>query len=93
MLARAFNSREGFSLKDDRLPARLFDAKPNGPDAGTRIFSEEAFKAALEKYYAIIGCNPQSGRPSSGKLLAMNLEWVEELLAGGNKAGRRKVEG
>jgi aldehyde:ferredoxin oxidoreductase len=81
MLARAFNSREGFSIQDDRLPGRLFDPKPNGPNAGTRIFSEEEFKAALEKYYAIIGCNPQTGRPSPGKLLEMDLEWVEKLLA------------
>jgi aldehyde:ferredoxin oxidoreductase len=80
LLARAFNSREGFSIKDDRLPARLFDPKPNGPNAGARIFSEEEFKAALEKYYAIIGCDPRSNRPSPGKLLEMNLEWVDELL-------------
>jgi len=59
----------------------LFDPKPNGPNAGTRIFSEEEFKAAIEKYYAIIGCNPQTGRPSPGKLLEMDLEWVEKLLA------------
>jgi len=83
MLARAFNSREGFSIKDDRLPGRLFDPKPNGPNAGARIFSEEEFKDALEKYYAVIGCDPQTGRPSKGKLLEMNLEWVEELLASG----------
>ena len=80
LLARAFNSREGFSIQDDRLPRRLFDPKPNGPNAGSRIFSEEEFKAALEKYYAIIGCDPGSNRPAAGKLLEMNLEWVEELL-------------
>jgi aldehyde:ferredoxin oxidoreductase len=84
MLARAFNSREGFTIKDDRLPGRLFDPKPNGPGAGTRIFSEEEFNAALEKYYAIIGCDPRTGRPSKGKLLEMNLEWVEKLLPSGN---------
>jgi aldehyde:ferredoxin oxidoreductase len=81
MLARAFNSREGFSIRDDRLPGRLFDPKPNGPNAGARIFSEDEFKAALETYYAIIGCDPRSGRPMPGKLLEMNLEWVEDLLA------------
>jgi aldehyde:ferredoxin oxidoreductase len=93
MLARAFNSREGFSIKDDRLPARLFDPKPDGPGAGSRIFSEEEFQAAVEKYYAIVGCNPQTGRPSPGKLLEMNLEWVEELLGGSEEGGRRKAEG
>jgi len=93
ILARAFNSREGFSIKDDRLPARLYDPKPNGPGAGTRIFSEEEFNAAIAKYYAIIGCDPQTGRPSPGKLLEMNLEWVEELLANCGEGGRRKAEG
>jgi aldehyde:ferredoxin oxidoreductase len=81
LLARAFNSREGFSIKDDRLPERLYDPKPNGPGAGERIFSKADFQAALETYYAIIGCDPQTGRPSRGKLLELNLEWVEELLA------------
>jgi aldehyde:ferredoxin oxidoreductase len=93
MLARAFNSREGFSIKDDRLPARLFDPKPDGPGAGSRVFSAEEFQAAVEKYYAIVGCNPQTGRPSPGKLLEMNLEWVEELLGRGTEGARRKAEG
>jgi aldehyde:ferredoxin oxidoreductase len=89
MLARAFNSREGFSIRDDRLPARLFDPKPNGPGAGARIFTEEEFQAALAKYYAIIACHPQTGRPSPGKLLEMNLEWVEEVLGAGPDEARR----
>jgi aldehyde:ferredoxin oxidoreductase len=80
VLARAFNSREGFSIKDDRLPGRLFTPKPNGPQAGEQILYRDEFQAALETYYAIIGCDPQTGRPSPGKLLEMNLEWVEELL-------------
>lgn len=92
MLARAFNSRENFSVKDDRLPARLFDPKPNGPGAGTSIFSEEEFNAAVAKYYTIIGCDPHTGRPSFGKLLEMNLEWVADLLADGNKGVRRQAE-
>lgn len=93
MLARAFNSREGFTVKDDRLPSRLFEPKPNGPAAGTRIFSAEDFRAALDSYYAIIGCDPQTGRPAPGKLLEMNLEWVGELLAGGGEGGRRIPKG
>jgi aldehyde:ferredoxin oxidoreductase len=92
MLARAFNSREGFSIRDDRLPVRLFEAKPNGPGAGSRIFSEDEFNAAIESYYAIIGCDPQTGRPSSGKLLELSLEWVEELLGTGTEGGRRRAE-
>ena len=80
MIARAFNSREGFSIKDDRLPKRLFEPKPDGPDAGQQIFTEDEFNRAIELYYEMIGCDPKNGRPHRAKLLELELEWVEELL-------------
>jgi len=80
LMARAFNSREGFSIKDDKLPKRLFDPKPDGPRAGETIFTQEEFNQAIELYYEMIGCDPQNGRPHRGKLLELDLEWVEELL-------------
>jgi len=80
MIARAFNSREGFSIQDDRLPVRLFDPKPDGPNAGRKIFKQDDFNRAVELFYEMIGCDPQTGRPHRGKLLELGLEWVEELL-------------
>ncbi|UCE53278.1 MAG: aldehyde ferredoxin oxidoreductase family protein [Desulfobacterales bacterium] len=80
MLARAFNSREGFSIKNDKLPKRLFDPKPDGPNAGKEIFTQEEFNKAIELYYDMIGCDSHSGRPHRAKLLELNLEWVEEIL-------------
>lgn len=80
ILARAFNSREGFSIRDDRIPGRLFDPKPNGPRAGERVFSPEEFQKAVELYYTIVGCDPQTGRPLPGKLTELDLEWVAPLL-------------
>ena len=80
MLARAFNSREGFTIKDDRLPARIFDPKPDGPESGKKIFTEEDFQNAIALYYEMINCDPETGRPAHGKLLELGLEWVEELL-------------
>jgi aldehyde:ferredoxin oxidoreductase len=82
MVARAFNSREGFSVDDDRLPQRLFDPKPDGANAGKIIFKEEDFNAAIRLYYDMIGCNPQTGRPHRGKLLELDLEWIEASLNG-----------
>jgi aldehyde:ferredoxin oxidoreductase len=82
MIARAFNSREGFSIKDDKLPKRLFEPKPDGPRAGETIFTQEEFDRAIELYYEMIGCDPQNGRPHRGKLLELDLEWVEEILNG-----------
>ena len=82
MMARAFNSREGFNIKHDRLPKRLFDPKPDGPNAGKNIFKSKDFNEAVQKYYDMIGCDPETGRPDRGKLLEWGLEWVEELLNG-----------
>ncbi len=82
MMARAFNSREGFNIKHDRLPKRLFDPKPDGPNAGKNIFKSKDFNEAVQKYYDMIGCDPETGRPDRGKLLELGLEWVEELLNG-----------
>ena len=69
MIARAFNSREGYTVKDDCLPERLFDPKPDGVHAGEQIFAADDFKEAVRLYYDMIGCDPDSGRPRRGKLL------------------------
>jgi aldehyde:ferredoxin oxidoreductase len=80
MLARAFNSREGFTIKDDRLPGRLFDPKPDGPESGKRIFAQEDFDKAITLLYEIIGCDSETGRPHRGKLLELGLQWADDLL-------------
>jgi aldehyde:ferredoxin oxidoreductase len=80
MMARAFNSREGFTIKHDKLPNRLFDPKPDGPNAGKKIFEEKDFKQAIELFYDVTGCDPQTGRPHRGKLIELGLEWVDQLL-------------
>jgi aldehyde:ferredoxin oxidoreductase len=82
MMARAFNSLEGFNIEDDRLPKRLFDPKPDGPNAGKKIFKSKDFDKALHLLYEMIDCDPATGRPSRGKLLELDLEWVAELLYG-----------
>jgi aldehyde:ferredoxin oxidoreductase len=80
MLARAFNSREGFTIKDDRLPKRLFNPKPDGPGSGKKIFEEDDFNKAIALYYEMIDCDAETGRPSHEKLIALGLDWLEDLL-------------
>ncbi len=80
LIARAFNSREGFCAKDDALPPRLFDPKPDGADAGRQIFKAADFNRAIRLYYDMIGCDPDSGRPRHAKLLDLGLDWVAEML-------------
>ena len=82
MMARAFNSREGFNINHDRLPQRLYDPKPDGPNAGKSIFNSKDFNNAVQTYYEMIGCDPETGRPDRGKLLELGLDWVEDLLNG-----------
>ena len=80
MMARAFNHREGFTIEKDLLPKRLFNPKPDGPNAGSKMFEEVDFNRSLELFYEMIGCDPKTGRPHRGKLLELDLEWVEALL-------------
>jgi aldehyde:ferredoxin oxidoreductase len=80
MIARAFNSREGFSIKDDRLPQRLYEAKPDGPNTGQKIFTEEDFNRAVAWFYEMIDCDPETGRPRRGKLMELGLDWMEAYL-------------
>jgi len=80
MIARAFNSREDFSIKDDRLPKRLYNPKPDGPNAGQKIFAEADFNRAVAWFYEMIDCDPDTGRPRRGKLMELGLDWVEEYL-------------
>jgi aldehyde:ferredoxin oxidoreductase len=80
LIARAFNSRDGFSVTNDRLPKRLFDPKPDGPDAGRQIFNESDFNQAVRLYYDMIGCDSNTGRPTRSKLLELGLDWIQDLL-------------
>jgi aldehyde:ferredoxin oxidoreductase len=81
MMARAFNSREGFSIEDDRLPKRLFEPKPDGPDAGKIAFEQEDFDRAIRLLYEEMGCDSVTGRPHREKLAELGLDWVEALLS------------
>lgn len=54
-LIRMFNTREGFSRKDDIVPDRiLYEAHPDGPNKG-KIIGKENFDFMLSEYYALRG--------------------------------------
>lgn len=74
-LARAFNCREGFTPKDDRLPKRLHEAFTSGPLQGVRL-EPEAFQRALRLYHQIEGWDPESGWPTFAKLTELGIEWA-----------------
>jgi aldehyde:ferredoxin oxidoreductase len=74
-LARAFNSREGFTAKDDRLPKRLHEAFTSGPLQGVRV-DPETFRRALRLYHQMEGWDPETGWPTFAKLAELGIEWA-----------------
>ncbi|MBW1961425.1 MAG: aldehyde ferredoxin oxidoreductase family protein [Deltaproteobacteria bacterium] len=81
-LFRLFNTREGFTKKDDMLPERFFEPLQNGALKGNRL-SREDFKKALESYYGMMGWDPDTGIPTPGKLQEVGLGWAVSEIKGG----------
>jgi len=76
-LERAFNIREGFTRKDDRLPERLLvEPLKEGPSKGYLVNLEPM----LEDYYKIRGWNKETGVPTEAKLEELNLKDVADEL-------------
>ncbi len=73
-LERSFNVREGFSRKDDTLPARMLTEplKNAGPSTGQVV---RKLDTLLDEYYQAFGYTPQ-GIPSAERLRQLGLEWV-----------------
>ena len=76
VMARIFNNREGFTPKDDRLIRRWHEKMPGGPLKGRRIKPEE-LEHAKALFYEMSGWD-EEGRPKRGKLVELNLEWLDE---------------
>jgi aldehyde:ferredoxin oxidoreductase len=74
-LMRAFNTREGFTRKEDALPAKFFEPlKGTGPTAGVAV-DKVQFEAALDQYYQMMRWT-ENGIPTSARLAELGLEWV-----------------
>ncbi len=72
-MMRQINAKRGFSAKDDVLPDRLYDPIPDGPSKGACV-DRTRFPEMLREYYQFMGWDPQSGNPTSGKLLELGLD-------------------
>lgn len=62
-LARLFNLREGLTADDDKLPKRVMTAFKSGPIADIEI-TPQAFAWAKQRFYELMGWDPESGVPS-----------------------------
>jgi aldehyde:ferredoxin oxidoreductase len=74
-LARAFNCREGFTPKDDRLPDRLHEVLASGPLKGVRV-DPDSFARAVRLYHQMEGWDTETGWPTFAKLAELGIEWA-----------------
>lgn len=74
-MARLFNYREGFGVKDDTLPERMFEPLGNGPLKGVSI-SRDELQSMLRLYYQMCGWDPETGEPTPAKLAELELTWA-----------------
>ena len=74
VMSRVFNNREGFNPDDDRVIRRWHQPMPGGPLKGQTIDPDE-LQEAISLYYEMSGWNKE-GKPTRGKLVEMNLEWL-----------------
>jgi aldehyde:ferredoxin oxidoreductase len=77
-LSRIFNLREGFTAKDDTLPRRFFTSPTEGPLKDIAI-DQEKLEQAQKVYYQMLGWN-ESGIPTYGRLVELDIEWASEYL-------------
>ena len=84
-LMKAFNSREGLGVESDMLPARMFEPLQGGTRDGARVDSSR-FAEARSEYYEMMGWDPETGVPSSGKLMDLGLDWVIPALVTGGRS-------
>jgi aldehyde:ferredoxin oxidoreductase len=72
-LTRLFNTREGFSRRDDTLPWRfLHEPVPDGPYKGA-VIQPEHFTLMLDHYYRAKGWNVETGAPTAATVERLGL--------------------
>ena len=79
-LAKAFNTREGFTRADDTLPRRLMEEPlADGASKGSLI-SQADLDLMLDEYYTARGYDPKTGVPTRAKLESLGLGYVADDL-------------
>jgi aldehyde:ferredoxin oxidoreductase len=79
-MERCFNTREGATRKDDRLPKRLMTETQPGVTGRPNINSLEVMDPLLDRYYEMHGWDVATGRPTRTVLEDYGLgSWADEL--------------
>ena len=78
-MARAFNLREGFTRADDKLPLRMNTPFATGT-LNEKPVDPEVLDEHVSIFYGMMGWDPQTGKPTLGKLRELDIEWVADHL-------------
>jgi aldehyde:ferredoxin oxidoreductase len=78
-MARAFNMREGLGRKDDVLPPRMNTPHKSGV-VNEKPIDPEVLDEQVTKFYGMMGWDPETGKPTLGKLQDLDIEWVADQL-------------
>ena len=80
-LARAFNTREGFTRADDTLPERLLTEPLKAGASKGHFISKQELTQMLDEYYTARGWDLKTGAPTREKLSELGLGYVAEQMA------------
>jgi len=79
-MMRVFNAREGFTRRDDTLPAKISRPKTGGPSDGLAVAPEEV-ERAKDIYYRLVGWDLSTGNPTPQKLRELGLDWLVDSVS------------
>jgi len=79
-LARAFNTREGFTRADDTLPERLLTEPLKAGASKGHFISKQELTQMLDEYYTARGWDLKTGAPTREKLTELGLGYVAEQM-------------
>jgi len=77
-IRQAFNSREGISMADFKVPGRVAGNPP--PEAGPVAGKSADFDTVLKDLFAVRGWEENTGKPTKNKLLELGLDDVAAAL-------------
>jgi aldehyde:ferredoxin oxidoreductase len=79
-LAKAFNTRDGFTRADDTLPRRLMEEPLTDGASKGNMISQADLDLMLDEYYTARGYDPKTGVPTRAKLESLGLGYVADDL-------------
>lgn len=79
-MAKAFNTREGFSRKDDTFPERLMTEPLKAGASKGQLITKDDLNVMLDEYYAARNWDVNTGAQTRAKLIELGLGYVADQL-------------